>query len=56
MSRNRLNGLAMLRIHREIDVETSEVLLLSGKKESRRLDFIIYKVRSRKINITMFIN
>ncbi|CAI6364866.1 unnamed protein product [Macrosiphum euphorbiae] len=41
MSQNRLNGLAMLHIHREIDVQTSEVLSVLGKKGPRRLNFII---------------
>jgi len=41
MSQNRLNGLAMLHIHREIDVQTSEVLSVLGEKGPRRLNFII---------------
>lgn len=35
MNQNRLCGLAMFYIHGEIDVQTSEVLLLFGKKGSR---------------------
>jgi hypothetical protein len=41
MSQNRLNGLAMLHIHREIDVQTSEVLSILGKKGPRRLNFVV---------------
>jgi len=41
MSQNRLNGLVMLDIHREIDVQTSEVLSILGKIGPRRVNFLV---------------
>jgi len=41
MGQNRLNGLVILHIHREIHVQTSGVLSILEKKGSRRLNFIV---------------